>query len=112
MKRISYSDKSLLLGDEAADILLNYAATLADLGRADAVTLHALGSDGNDVDATFLLDSGARLMSETATTVAQEPDNTNMIAYMRERIAVLTTPIVGWRAEWYDRRRFDLDFLD
>jgi hypothetical protein len=75
MKHITYGDKSLLIGDEAADVLLEYAAVLGQHNTADDMVVHALGSDGDDVDATFLLGQGAPLMAETSTTRTPEPDN-------------------------------------
>ena len=86
MKHITYAEKSLLLGDEAADTLIEYAAVLASHGRGDGITLRALSSDGDEVDATFLLTAGAPLMAETATTRLPAPDNAEAVALMRSRI--------------------------
>jgi hypothetical protein len=82
MQHITFADKSLLLGDEASRLLLEYAAALAGNDQADTVILNAIGSDGDDVQATFLLDSGSPLMAESATTKVQEPDNAAGIDYM------------------------------
>jgi hypothetical protein len=83
MKPITYAEKSLLLGDDAADALIVYAAALATHGRGDGVTLRALGSDGDEVDATFLLTAGAPLMAETSTTRLPEPDDADADAVAR-----------------------------
>jgi hypothetical protein len=91
MKHITYAEKSLLVGDEAADVLLKYAAVLGQHNTADRVVLRALGSDGDDVDATFLLGQGAPLMAETSTTQIPEPDNTAAINLMHAAMARLTT---------------------
>src|SRR5690606_7909118 len=48
--------QGLLVGDEAADILLRDAAVLADQGSADTVELRAFGADGQEVVATLLLE--------------------------------------------------------
>ncbi|WP_285113704.1 hypothetical protein [Leifsonia sp. fls2-241-R2A-40a] len=92
MRHVTYADQSLLIGDEAADLLMRYATALGQSGGADAVTLRALGSDGNDVDATFLLGPGSVLMVETANTETPEPDNLAVTAYLRERVDALTRP--------------------
>lgn len=92
MKHITYTDKSLLVGNEAADTLLQYAAILADNARADIVNVRAFGSDGDEVTATFLLDAGASIMAETSTSRAKEPDNDEAVAYMRKRMSLLTEP--------------------
>lgn len=92
MKHVTYSEKSLLIGDDAADLLMGYATVLARTAGADSVTLRAIGADGNDVDATFLLNPSTVLMVESANTVATEPDNELAILYMRERVNALTRP--------------------
>ncbi|MCU1440995.1 MAG: hypothetical protein JWP85_1992 [Rhodoglobus sp.] len=92
MKQVTYAQKSLLVGDEAADVLLEYAAVVARTGEADTVNVMALGAEGNDVVATVLLGTGTVLMAETTNTTVAEPDNTAIVAYMRERIAALSTP--------------------
>jgi hypothetical protein len=92
MKHITYAEKSLLVGDDAADTMLEYAALLTTHGRGDTVTLRALGADGDEVDATFLLAGGAPLMAETAGTQIPEPDNAEATAAMRARIRRLEEP--------------------
>jgi hypothetical protein len=92
MKHVTYSDKSMLIGTEAADLLLEYAAAVIKVHTADTVKLKAIGSDGNMVEATFLLGEGAPLMAETANTEVEEPDNAASITYMREHLQLLTSP--------------------
>jgi hypothetical protein len=85
MKHLTFGDKALFVGDAAADTLLEYAARLADAGRADTVELEAIGPDGHSVTATFLLDPGASLMAETADDSAfQEPDNAAAVERMKQ----------------------------
>jgi len=90
MKNVTFADKSLLIGDEAADLLLEYATALANATRADAVRVRAISSTGEAVEATLLLDPGAVLMAETTTTPTPEPDNGATISYMRDRIQRLS----------------------
>ena len=40
MKHLTFADKSLLIGDDAADALLEYAAILAGQAKADNVTVN------------------------------------------------------------------------
>lgn len=75
-------EKSLLMGDGAADTLAEYAAHVARLGSGDAVQLKAIGVDGDEVVATFVLNSGTALMVESTQSVLPEPDNADAIAYM------------------------------
>jgi hypothetical protein len=95
MKHLTYSDKSLLVGDEAADVLLEYAASLATAKIGDNVTLNAISGDGQEVEATFLLDTGAPLMVETASSKLLEPDNSEVVEYMRRRIIQLASPVAA-----------------
>ena len=92
MRHVTYGDKPILIGDEVAAVLLEYAAQVARAGGGDSITLRAIDTDGNDVEVTFLLDAGATLMSQTATTSVQEPDNSEAIAFMRERLATMQSP--------------------
>lgn len=92
MKHITYSDKSVLIGDEIADLLIEYAAELTTKGEADTVFVHAISSDGDEVEANFLIGPGAPIMSETTTWTVTEPDNAKTIEYIRGRLRTLTSP--------------------
>lgn len=92
MKHVTYAEKSLLVGDEAADTITEYTALLARHGSADRVTLKAFGVDGNDVEATFVLNQGTVLMAESTNSSIAEPDNTEAVRDMREKIDRLSSP--------------------
>ena len=92
MKHITFADKSLLVGNEAADLLLEYAALLTQRGSGDTVDLRAIGVDGNEVEATFLLGGGASLMAESTESVLPEPDNAQSEMYIREQMMRITSP--------------------
>jgi hypothetical protein len=92
MQHITFADKSLLVGDEAARVLLEYAAALGGHDQADTVVLQAISSDGDDVEATFLLNSGSPLMAESATTRAAEPDNSDALDYMYSKLKLIKFP--------------------
>lgn len=95
MKHITYAEKSLLVGDAVADLLIEYAAALGTAQQADTVSLHAISSDGDEVDAMFLLGEGAPLMNETTTSTLPEPDNQTAETYIRERLQTLQSPNQG-----------------
>ncbi len=80
------ADKSLLIGDDAADALLRYAALVAQLNGGDAIELRALGIDGEEVTASFLLNPGTVMLVESTFSTLPEPDNSEQVAYMRRRI--------------------------
>jgi hypothetical protein len=92
MRHVTYSEKSLLIGDHASELLMSYATILGRTGGADSVTVHAIGVDGNEVEATFLLNASTVLMIESANTTVEEPDNEYAIEYMRQRMNALTQP--------------------
>jgi hypothetical protein len=87
MKHVTYAQKSLLVGDAMADVLLEYAAQLACDGHAAAVDVRAISGDGDEVMATFLVGSGAPLMAETSTTTLPEPDNAELVDRLQADIA-------------------------
>ena len=87
VKHVTMADKSLLIGDEAADLLLSYAALVAKVGGGDEVRIRAIGVDGDEVTVGFLLNSGTVLLIESAGDAVKEPDNADAVAYMSSRIA-------------------------
>jgi len=90
MKHITFADKSLLVGNTTADLLMQYAAQLANTSSADTVVVNAISSDGDEVEATFLLDAGAPIMAETTNSNQLEPDNSTADGYMRLRLEPLS----------------------
>jgi hypothetical protein len=54
--------------------------------------VHAYGADGDPVEVTFLLNSGASLLAETSDSPVEEPNNSEAIDYMRERMRLLEHP--------------------
>jgi hypothetical protein len=95
MKHITYADKSLLVGDAAAEAITEYAAALASHGSADTVTLSAYGADGDDVEATLVLDAGTVLMAESTHSSIPEPDNAAAVQDMRSKTSLLVSPPPG-----------------
>ncbi|PPF09576.1 hypothetical protein C5C45_14560 [Rathayibacter rathayi] len=90
MKHILFADKTILVGDEAADALVEYAVALAAKGTADSVEYSGIGADGASVDATFLVNAAAALVVETTPSDLPEPDNAREVARVRQRIHALT----------------------
>jgi hypothetical protein len=86
MMHVTFADKSLLVGDDVADLLLQYATAIADRGRADQVTIRAIGNDGNEVDVHLLLDSGTIIAAESTNSTADPPDNLDNIEDLRQRL--------------------------
>jgi hypothetical protein len=92
MKHVMYAEKSLLMGDDVADAILEYARLLAEGGHADTVTVRAIGVDGNTVDAAFLLNATSVMMVESTNSTVVPPDNEEAVRYLQERIERLSRP--------------------
>ncbi|NLP85243.1 hypothetical protein HF576_15450 [Microbacterium sp. CFH 90308] len=92
MKHVMYAEKSLLMGDDVADALLEYARLLAETSHADTVTVRAIGMDGNTVDAAFLLNSTSTMMVESTNSTVVPPDNEEAVRYLQGRIERMQRP--------------------
>jgi hypothetical protein len=92
MKHVTYGEKAHLMGDDAADTLLEYARLLSDTSAADTVTLRAISPDGNTVDASFLLNANTVMLVESTNSEVAAPDNEEAVREMRERINEITRP--------------------
>ncbi|MFE5410101.1 hypothetical protein [Microbacterium sp. NPDC056569] len=92
MKHVTYADKALFLDDEAADWLMEYARALGLSGLTDTITLHAIGLDGNEVDATFLLNASTELITQTTQNSLSGPTNDEAVGYMQERTRLIVSP--------------------
>lgn len=92
MKHVKFAEKSLLMDDQSADCLLEYARTLAEYSRTDTVALRAISTDGNTVEAEFLLNSASTMLIESTNSTMTAPDNSGAVRQMRERIDALMNP--------------------
>ena len=92
MKHIMYAEKTLMIGDDAADLAIEYAAMLANHSKADTVKLNAFDADGDTVVATLLLNAGTNIIAATSHNSLEAPDNSEAIAYIREKMLALDSP--------------------
>jgi hypothetical protein len=92
MKHLTLAEKSLLVGDDIADLLMEYAALLGQIDSADTVEVTAYGADGDPVEVTFLLNAGLGILSETSHATVPEPDNRKAEEYIRQRISLIKSP--------------------
>jgi hypothetical protein len=109
MKHVMYAEKSLLMDDASAEALIDYAAALADSGGADTVRLRAVGEDGNEVEAAFLLNSATVLIIESASAVLDIVPNDDAVAFMRRRTDQLRNPRPSPTHTLADAHEFDFD---
>ena len=92
MKHVMFAEKSLLMGDEVADYLLEYARLLAENAAADTVTVRAISPDGNTIDAALLLNAASVMMAESTNSTVEAPSNDEAVRYLRDRIDRLLHP--------------------
>ena len=108
MMHVTFAGKSLLMGDDAAEVLLAYATALAARGQADQVVIRAIGGDGNEVDVHMLLNAGTIIASESTNSTANAPDNRANVTDIRRRLGRLTAGIgpgafpLSADVEWID----------
>lgn len=87
-----YAEKSLMMGDEVVDLMMEYAVLLARQRSADSVDVEAIGSDGDTVTATFLIGPASIMVAETARSSFPEPDNNDAVTYLKEQIGLIKEP--------------------
>jgi hypothetical protein len=75
VEHVTIAGKSLLVGDEVADALIRRAALLGKVRSADSVVVRAVGRDGEEVEANFLLDPGTVMIVESTASELPDPDN-------------------------------------
>lgn len=92
MKHVTYADKALFVDNDAADWLMEYARALGVASGSDTVTLRAISSDGNEIEATILLNPNTELVAETTHSNVEPPTNSEAVGYMQERIRLILAP--------------------
>jgi putative intracellular protease/amidase len=78
--------RPLLVGNEVAEALVRYAVLLAKVHSADHVVVRAVGRDGDEVEANFLLNPGIMLVADSTTSKLPEPDNADALQYLHARM--------------------------
>ena len=92
MMHVTYDGKSVLMGDDAATLLMEYAAELGTRNAADVVNIEAVNIDGNSLTVAYLVNGSSELTAETTTATLEAPGSEEAVAYMRERIELLRNP--------------------
>ena len=78
------------MGNEVADLLMRYAALIAQISGGDSVKVNAIDGSGDEVVATLLVNSGTVMSDATTNSTQPEPDNAALEQYLRQRIASYT----------------------
>lgn len=108
MKRIHYASGSLLTGDEIADAVVRFAATLADNASAAEVRAPAILDTGEVGEALLLLGPASQILAESEQYDGAELHADGFVAELSERTAGLGPR----RATYVHEGTDDLDGLD
>ena len=92
MKHVMYAEKSLMMGDEVVDLMMEYAVLLARQNSADRVEVEAIGVDGDPVTATFLIGPASIMVAESSRSTLPEPENASAVTYLKEQIGLIKEP--------------------
>ena len=79
-------DALLIVGDEVADLVADYAVLVARVNTADSVQLNAYDEGGDYVQATLVLSNGGAILVESTNSNLPDPDNSKAEQYIRSRI--------------------------
>jgi hypothetical protein len=86
MKAVSCATGVVLIGNETAHLLADYARILEQRGEIDGIVVAAIGPGGTPVEAVIVL--GARRFSTTPVQAqAPEPDNSAAHEIIRVRMS-------------------------
>jgi hypothetical protein len=109
MKHVTVEEKTLLMGDDVADCLLEYSRLLGQDSQVDAVTVCAIGPDGNTVDVSILLNSATSLVIESTNSTIEAPPNDEAVRYLQGRIDRIINPPEAHAETSEDTFDFDID---
>lgn len=92
MMLINYGDTDWLIGDDAADLLLEYSVLMAKGGTADSVDVNVLTSTGERESVRLLIGPATMMTARPVASELPEPDNAATLATVRERIDAIESP--------------------
>ena len=92
MKRILYAGGSFLTGDRIADAVLDYAAELANAGKAAKVEVPALDLEQRPERVLLLIGPSSQLLAEPVS-VGQEIDDETFTTELRRKTRVLQSKL-------------------
>ena len=84
MKRLRYGAQSWLVDDDAADAVMERAASLAKSKDAEIVTLNVLNEDKRPQVVGFLLGPATMMTVENIEPPSETPDNRTAVAALAD----------------------------
>ena len=88
VKRLLYAGGSFLTGDRIADAVLDYAAELANAGKAARLEVPALDLEQQHERISLIVGPASQIIAEPVT-VGQEMDDEAFTAQLRRKTSVL-----------------------
>ena len=92
MKLLTYAEAGWLVGDDAAQAIVDYAVALGRTSSADSIEFCALGPQGQEEKVTFLIGPATMMTVESTDSALDEPENSSAISTIRERLARIQPP--------------------
>jgi len=92
MKLINYGDTAWLLGDEAAELLMNYSVLMARQNKADSINVTMLDSAGGEQNLNILIGPATMMTSQDTDSTFPEPENAATVADVRAKIDSIESP--------------------
>jgi hypothetical protein len=104
MHEISYAGGTFVTSDEIAEVLIEYAAALANAERAESVDVPASGLASGEASLQLLVGPASQLMSAPIESTESVPGGDEFVADIRGRIDRLrrgwTQPTTSSAIDW------------
>lgn len=92
MKLLNYGDTEWLVGDEAAQLLMDYSVLMARVNTADSINVTMLDRHGEPQNLNILIGPATMMTSRESPGLYPEPENASAVAEIREKIAAIEEP--------------------
>ncbi|GEP48097.1 hypothetical protein FVP74_12430 [Microbacterium saccharophilum] len=87
MQRLHYTGDSILMADETAAALLDYASALAEANASDVVAVPAVDEEGRSTKAELLIGPASQLYTMPVAGLDEVPPDADVIAELQLRAA-------------------------
>ena len=87
MKRLTYLNVHVYVGDAFADAVLDFAAVLARSGVAETLRFNAVDEQGDPKTVSFLLGPASSMVIESTRLTLEEPDNGEAFQFLEARMS-------------------------
>lgn len=102
MRRLHYSNGTVLVSDLTCKALLRYARALADANKSDIVTIPVISDVGSQGSAHFLIGPSSQIFSTPVEHSQNEPVDRGAIAHLERETKRLQPARPTWASEMQD----------